>query len=156
MPYRGQPGHAEITRIRVLAILYWRETDSRDYAGIGQSIKRPLGAVKIFRGLNNTVDVRLNLGFRSPPHSRIMPSIHRTARTRHSFIYQLEERRVLNTYREEFRGEPDHKERRTIFKSKVLVDIFNYWHSQKKAPADGAETEAAIKVCLSWFPSLHA
>lgn len=59
---------------------------------------------------------------------------------------------MLNTYREAFRGEPDLKERRNIFKTKVLVDIFNHWHTHKKSPADGAETEAAIKVRLQCFP----
>lgn len=80
-----------------------------------------------------------------------MPNVHRTRRTRRESIYTAAERRILKTYKEEYRQLPSADERASLFKSKILVDLFNHWVLQGKEPGNDLDSTAAIKVRCTFF-----
>lgn len=75
-----------------------------------------------------------------------MANIHRITRTRKESIYTVDERRILKAYKEEYRQLSSAEERASLFKSKILVDVFNHWASRGKAPGNDLESAEAIKV----------
>lgn len=81
-----------------------------------------------------------------------MPPGQRTRRTRAVSLYPTEERQILNVHREDFRKETSADGRKSLFRNKVLVDIFNYWKAKGKAPQNEEASAAAIKVSQLTLP----
>ena len=57
-----------------------------------------------------------------------------------------EERNVIVKYKDEYRSQPTRELRGDIFRSKILVDMFNHWQSHGLDPTDEAEAQHRIKV----------
>ena len=58
--------------------------------------------------------------------------------------YSTQERSIMSKYKEEYKAKTG-KERENVLRGKVLVDIFNFWHS-KGVELDEPETEKRITV----------
>lgn len=76
-----------------------------------------------------------------------MPPGRQTCKTRPLSIYDNEERRIINAHKDEYRKQTSTDERSRIFKHKVVVDIFNHWHSIERVPQGEEAAAAAIQVC---------
>ena len=61
-------------------------------------------------------------------------------------FYTQEEIQVIRKHKEEYRQQTTREERGHIFRTKILVDLFNYWLVQNMAPESEAESIARIKV----------
>jgi hypothetical protein len=54
----------------------------------------------------------------------------------------------MEKYKHEYRSQPTRKLRAQVFRSKILVDIFNYWDCTNNAPKDENDSNERIKVLL--------
>ena len=61
-------------------------------------------------------------------------------------LYNQEEMKILNRYKDEYRGLTTPELRGDLIRSHVLQDIFNYWTSQGSAPTTEDESVARMKV----------
>ncbi len=62
--------------------------------------------------------------------------------------YTAAERQVMEKYKHEYRSQPTRKLRAQVFRSKILVDMFNHWHCNNDAPKDAGDSNERIKVLL--------
>jgi hypothetical protein len=63
-------------------------------------------------------------------------------------LYSREELEVINKYREEYRQQTTRELRAAVLKTKILVDLFNFWLQQGRAPADEESSVSRMKVSL--------
>lgn len=71
----------------------------------------------------------------------------KTRNPRKGTIYTPEERAVLAQYKQEYCSTPTREERHALLRTKILVDIFNYW-SGNGVIFTPAETHSRMKVCI--------
>lgn len=72
--------------------------------------------------------------------------IPKVRKPRKDAFYTREEIQVINTHKEEYKQQTTRELRGHIFKTKILVDLFNFWLSQGNAPEDEEESTNRIKV----------
>jgi hypothetical protein len=65
--------------------------------------------------------------------------------------YSTEERKVLDQFKEEFQLQTSRQLRAQVFRSKILVAIYNYWKDNSMVPQSDEESLNRILVC---FPFL--
>jgi hypothetical protein len=53
---------------------------------------------------------------------------------------------VINIHKEEYKQQTTRELRANILKTKILVDLFNFWLRQGKAPQEEGESVARMKV----------
>jgi len=51
-------------------------------------------------------------------------------------MYTPEEIRVISKHKEEYKEQTSRELRAHVFRTKILVDLFNYWLEQGKAPVE--------------------
>ena len=61
-------------------------------------------------------------------------------------IKSPEEIQIINTHKEEYKQQMTQELRGHIFKTKILVNLFNFWLEQGNAPEDEEESTNRIKV----------
>jgi hypothetical protein len=70
----------------------------------------------------------------------------KTKRPRKDAAYSCEEMDIINIHKEEYREQTTRELRANVLKTKILVDLFNLWVRQGKAPQDEGESVARMKV----------
>lgn len=60
----------------------------------------------------------------------ILQAIQKTRKIRKECEYTPEERAVLGKYKEEYKSKTTTEEREMLLRTRILVDIFNHWHTQ--------------------------
>jgi len=92
--------------------------------------------------------------------STIIPN---TRKPRKDALYRRDELEVLNKYKEEYRQQTTRELRANVFKTKILVDLFNFWLEKGRAPATEEESIIRMKVSqlinprsVSQLPVLHS
>ncbi len=70
----------------------------------------------------------------------------KTRKPRKDAYYTREEIRVINIHKEEYKQQTTRELRGHIFKTKILVDLFNLWVEQGNAPDNEEESTNRIKV----------
>jgi hypothetical protein len=61
-------------------------------------------------------------------------------------LYTRDEMIVLNRHKEEYRQQTTQELRADVIRTKILVDLFNFWAEQGRAPKDEEESVARMKV----------
>ena len=74
--------------------------------------------------------------------------IAKARRPRKDALYGREELQVINKYKEEYRQQTTRELRANVFKTKILVDLFNFWLDQGRAPATEEDSVNRMKVSL--------
>jgi len=76
----------------------------------------------------------------------------RTHRTRKGCQYNEEEKAVLSKHKEEYMSKTTPTDREQVLKTKILVDIFNYWSVKEEIvpTADADIVTQRIKVLVSY------
>ena len=70
----------------------------------------------------------------------------KTRRPRKDALYSRAEMVVINRHKEEYRQQTTRELRANVLKTKILVDLFNFWLEQGKAPDNEEESIARMKV----------
>ena len=66
-------------------------------------------------------------------------NIGKTRKPQKDALYSREELEVISKHKQEYRDQTTQEMQGEILRSKVLVDLFNYWLWEGKAPADEEE-----------------
>jgi hypothetical protein len=61
----------------------------------------------------------------------------------------VEERQVINKYKEEYRSQTTRELRGDVFRNKIQVDMLDYWKTQGMDITDETETQNRIKVIVN-------
>jgi hypothetical protein len=78
-----------------------------------------------------------------------MSSINPKARRpRKDALYGRSELQVMNKHKEEYRQQTTRELRANVFKTKILVDLFNFWLEQGRAPVTEEDSVNRMKVSL--------
>ena len=75
--------------------------------------------------------------------------IPKTKKTRRGTLYSRDELVVISKHKEEYKEQTTKTLRAHVFRTKILVDIFNYWDAQGTLPADEERCIEQVKVCVS-------
>jgi hypothetical protein len=75
-------------------------------------------------------------------------NIPKTRKPRKDALYSREELKIISKYKEEYREQTTREMRGHVFKTKILVDIFNFWLAEGSAPLEEAESVKRMKVTL--------
>ena len=67
-------------------------------------------------------------------------------KSRKDSCYNSEEMKVISKYKQEYREQTTRELRGSVFKSKILVDLFNLWLEQGKAPNTEEDSATRMKV----------
>lgn len=62
--------------------------------------------------------------------------------------YSREEMQVISKYKQEYREQTTRELRANVFKGKILVDLFNLWLKQGRAP--NTEEDSATQMKVIW------
>ncbi len=62
--------------------------------------------------------------------------------------YNREEMKVISKYKQEYREQTTRELRGNVFKSKILVDLFNFWLEQDQLPT--TEEDSATRMKVTW------
>jgi hypothetical protein len=65
--------------------------------------------------------------------------------------YTIEERKIIEPYKDAFRSQESKASRLQILKCDILPAIFNYWVSIERAPMDEEESRIRAKVMYQAF-----
>lgn len=76
-------------------------------------------------------------------------NIPKVRRPRKDALYSRGELEVINKYKEEYRQQTTRELRANVFKTKILVDLFNHWLQQGRAPASEEDSINRMKVSLT-------
>jgi hypothetical protein len=74
----------------------------------------------------------------------MLPQIPRKARR--DALYSQAEMEVLNRHKEEYRQQTTRELRANVMRTKLLVDLFNYWLEQGTGPENEEESVRRMKV----------
>jgi hypothetical protein len=74
--------------------------------------------------------------------------IPKARKSRKDSRYSREEMQVINKYKQEYREQTTRELRGNLFKAKILVDLFNLWLKQGKAPS--TEEDSATRMKVTW------
>jgi hypothetical protein len=72
--------------------------------------------------------------------------IPKTRKSRKDSRYSREEMQVISKYKQEYREQTTRELRGNVFKAKILVDLFNLWLEQGKAPDTDDDSANRMKV----------
>ena len=75
----------------------------------------------------------------------------RVRRPRKDALYSREEMIILNKHKEEYRQQTSQELRANVFRTKILVDIGNYWIDNCTLPNTDEETVQRTKVSQNKF-----
>ena len=73
-------------------------------------------------------------------------SIAKARKPRKDAWYTRDEINVISKYKREYQEQTTRELQAHVFKTKILVDLFNFWLEQGKAPSSDDESTAQIKV----------
>jgi len=73
-------------------------------------------------------------------------SPQKVRKSRKDSSYNSEEMKVISKYKQEYRQQTTRELRGHVFKSKILVDLFNLWLAQGKAPNTEEDSATRMKV----------
>ncbi len=73
-------------------------------------------------------------------------NVPKTRKPRKNALYSRDEIAVINKYKEEYRQQTTRELRGHVFKTKILVDLFNFWLAQGIAPVEEEESLNRMKV----------
>lgn len=73
-------------------------------------------------------------------------NIPQQRKPRKDALYSREELSVISKHKEEYRQQTTRELRAHLIKTKILVDIFNFWLAQGNAPVDEEESVKRMKV----------
>jgi len=79
-------------------------------------------------------------------------NLGKSRKPRKDALYSREEILVISKYKEEYKEQTTREMRAEILKRKILVDLFNYWLREGKAPVDEEQCIIRMKVVLSIWP----
>lgn len=77
--------------------------------------------------------------------SHLIPT---TRQPRKGALYSREEIKVISKYKEEYKEQTTKTLRAHVLRTKILVDIFNYWLEQDALPVDEAAIAERVKVSI--------
>jgi hypothetical protein len=86
--------------------------------------------------------------YHSFPSALMSNPIPKVRKARKDSRYSHEEMQVLSKHKQEYREQTTRELRANIFKGKILVDLFNLWLKQGKAP--NTEEESATLMKVTW------
>jgi hypothetical protein len=66
---------------------------------------------------------------------------------RKNCLYSVEERIVIQPFKDEYRSQTLAERRGHIFRSKILPAIFDYWAKDGPGSMNSDEVESRVKVC---------
>jgi hypothetical protein len=72
--------------------------------------------------------------------------IPKTRKSRKDSRYSREEMQVISKYKQEYREQTTRELRGNVFKAKILVDLFNLWLEEGKAPDTEEDSANRMKV----------
>jgi hypothetical protein len=72
--------------------------------------------------------------------------IRKPRRPRKDAHYSRDEINILNKFKEEYRQQTTRELRAHVFKTKVLVDMFNFWLDRENGAVDEEESVERMKV----------
>lgn len=76
----------------------------------------------------------------------MFPKVILTKQPRKDALYSREELSVINVHKEEYRQQTTRELRAEVFKTKILLDLFNFWLSKGRAPVGEEESRKCMKV----------
>jgi hypothetical protein len=71
-----------------------------------------------------------------------------TRQPRRGARYSREEIVVISKYKAEYKDQTTRALRANVLRTKILVDIFNYWDEQGTLPSDAAVCTEQVKVSI--------
>lgn len=81
-----------------------------------------------------------------------LESLLRKKRNRINTVsYSKEERKVLEKHKEEYKSQTTRHQRAQVFRSKILVDIYNFWKDNSMLPDNDEESLNRILVVISFY-----
>jgi len=75
-------------------------------------------------------------------------NIPKTRKPRRDALYSRDEIAVISKHKEEYRQQTTRALRGHVFKTKILVDIYNFWRAKGMQPVDDEESLKRMKVNL--------
>jgi hypothetical protein len=72
--------------------------------------------------------------------------IPKSRQPRKDALYTRQEMQIIGKYKEEYRQLTTRELRANLFKTKILVDLYNYWLQIGKVPENESESTARMKV----------
>ena len=75
--------------------------------------------------------------------AHLIPS---TKQPRKGTLYSRAEIVVISKYKAEYKDQTTRALRANVLRTKILVDLFNYWDVEKTLPSDEAESIERVKV----------
>jgi hypothetical protein len=76
----------------------------------------------------------------------MIANLQNSRRPRKDALYSQEEIEVIGKYKGEYKQQTTRELRAHIIKTKILVDLFNFWLEQGRAPTNEEESTTRIKV----------
>jgi hypothetical protein len=61
-------------------------------------------------------------------------------------LYSVEERKIMNQFKAEYRRQPTKEQRGDVIRSKLLPNLYNYWVQLGTAPKSTEESLSRLKV----------
>lgn len=105
------------------------------------------------RSVARTLTMRPTCGITCPirsypsfPFATMSKSPQKVRKSRKDSSYNSEEMKVISKYKQEYRQQTTRELRGHVFKSKILVDLFNLWLAQGKAPNTEEDSATRMKV----------
>ena len=75
-------------------------------------------------------------------------NVPKTRKPRKNALYSQDEIAVINKYKEEYGQQMTRELRGHVFKTKILVDLFNFWLAHGIVPVEEEESLKRMKVNL--------
>jgi hypothetical protein len=69
-----------------------------------------------------------------------------TKQPRRGTLYTKGELLVISKYKTEYKDQTTRTLRANVLRTKILVDLFNYWDAQNMLPSDDVESMERVKV----------
>jgi hypothetical protein len=70
---------------------------------------------------------------------------------RRDALYSREEMEVINKYKEEYRQQTTKELRANVFKTRILVDLFNFWVERGQGPTNDEDSLSRMKVKMIFY-----
>lgn len=78
----------------------------------------------------------------------------KTRKPRKDSAYTVEERTLMNQYKQKYMTQPTRELRANVIRNEILPDLYNYWVKLGTAPQSGEESLVCMKVTLFLCSSL--
>jgi hypothetical protein len=97
---------------------------------------------------DNEADIPHNLSDKVFPFALMSNPPPKARQSRKDSCYSRDEMKIIGRYQKEYREQTTRELRGNVFKTKILVDLFNYWLQQGRAPA--TEEDSATQMKVTW------